>query len=59
MHSYYRHAINGELVHDTKSFWEAEREERRLNMCDYEDLPELILQDENGEEHANPEYEND
>ena len=27
----YRHALNNQIVADTKSFWEAEREERKLN----------------------------
>ena len=27
----YRHALNNQIVTDTKSFWEAEREERKLN----------------------------
>ena len=27
----YRHALNNQIVADTKSFWKAEREERKLN----------------------------
>ena len=55
--SKYVSALNGRVLENPKSFWEAEIKERRMNM-EYEELPELIIQTESGEEAPNPEYEN-
>ena len=59
---YYRHAINNQIVANPKSFWEQERQLREMenNMCDkdYEYDGELIIQDEDGNETPNPDYEN-